>query len=322
MNQYLARIIANEEVATGHYRLRLEAPEIAATARAGQFVHVLPRVAGVYDPLLRRAFSILSVQDTIFDILFRVQGRGTRSLSSHQSGDSLDIMGPLGVPFFMPDRVLNRSFDAAAVDSIRNQSHALPVQPAATTHVILVGGGVGVPPLAMLAAQIEQARASLSAVNALKAPRVTALIGARSRSDVICVDDLESAGARVEIATDDGSCGTQGLVTQLLEAQLESREREHDLPETVKGAAQIRDGNQALVYACGPLPMLRAVAAICANRAVPCQVSLEENMPCGVGVCNGCVVRVAQADDEYGYYRRVCVDGPVMWAHEVAWDNN
>ena len=104
----------------------------------------------------------------------------------------------------------------------------------------------------------------------------------------------------VHIATDDGSLGHQGFVTDLLKVEL------------------ARDKN-AVVYACGPLPMLRATARVCADFDVPCQVSLEENMPCGVGVCNGCVVPVAQAGDDYGLYRRICVEGPVLWAHEINW---
>jgi dihydroorotate dehydrogenase electron transfer subunit len=214
---------------------------------------------------LRRAFSIAATQDDTFDIVYRVEGRGTTLLSRHQRGDIMDVLGPLGVPFAPP-----------------------------AAHNILVGGGVGVPPLAMLAAQ-HRADPTYS---------MTGIIGARSKDYLVCVDDLEQNGIAVSIATDDGSVGTQGRVTELLEPMLD---------RLLPGA------ERPLVYSCGPLLMLRAVAKLCATYNVPCQVSLEESMPCGVGVCNGCVVPLLHATDDYGAYRRICVDGPVMWAHEIAW---
>jgi dihydroorotate dehydrogenase electron transfer subunit len=159
---------------------------------------------------------------------------------------------------------------------------------------LLVGGGVGVPPMAMLAAQHRTGAAT----------SMTALIGARSQEELICLQDFERARVPVHIATDDGSAGVYGRVTDLLEPML---------AESAPGQ------ERPLVYACGPLPMLRAVAQLCAAHDAPCQVSLEECMPCGVGVCNGCVVPVREASDDYGLYRRVCVEGPVMWANEVSW---
>jgi dihydroorotate dehydrogenase electron transfer subunit len=201
----------------------------------------------------------------MFDVVYRVEGRGTALLARHLKGDMIDVLGPLGVPFAPPP-----------------------------ANSILVGGGVGVPPLAMLAAQ-HSADATRS---------MTAIVGARSRDFLVCVDDLQRSGVEVNIATDDGSVGIQGRVTDLLEPMLAS---------LAPGA------ERPLVYSCGPLVMLRAVANLCATYDVPCQVSLEESMPCGVGVCNGCVVPLLHATDDYGSYRRICVDGPVMWAHEIAW---
>ncbi len=323
MKQCLARVVSNSEVVPGHYRLRLEASEIANSARAGQFVHILPRLGATsgatYDPLLRRAFSILSCQDTTFDILFRVQGRGTAALGRCQSGDTLDILGPLGKPFFMPHIGEAQALQAGMAISAHIKANAAP-------RALLVGGGVGVPPLAMLASQINEVQASTTATARTTATSpagaVTALIGARSRAEVLCLDDFARCNTPVEVATDDGTLGTPGLVTQLLKSHLE-RDHRIDSEREMSGMEKVDacgESKNSIVYACGPLPMLRAVAAICEAHAIPCQVSLEENMPCGVGVCNGCVVRVAQADDEYGHYRRVCVDGPVMWAHEIAWE--
>jgi dihydroorotate dehydrogenase electron transfer subunit len=310
MIQTVAKITQHTEVAPRHFRLRFAAPSIAEVAQAGQFVHVLPRSYKSLDPLLRRAFSILSTQEDTVDILYRVEGRGTGQMAQFHTGDAVDVLGPLGRAF-TPSR-----------------------------RAILVGGGVGVPPLAMLATQQCNATLSTShhpevmegtdqsapqdvvALSSIpahapqtsnctqwKSPHIEALIGARTRDELICLDIFAACHVPVQVATDDGSAGFHGFVTELLEQRLRQLATTNALP----------DEDSPTVYACGPLAMLRAVAALCATFKVPCQVSLEENMPCGVGVCNGCVVRAAEAGDDYGRYKRICVDGPVMWAHEISW---
>lgn len=269
--QLWATIEAHEEVAPRHFRLRLHAPSVAMTARAGQFVHILPRAAPLQTPLLRRAFSILRTQNESIEILYRVGGSGTAAMARWQCGEWVDVIGPLGQGFAeVPERAW------------------------------LVGGGVGVPPLAMLASRKGQ-----------NCREMKAFIGARGRDEVVCLDDFTRATVNVQIATDDGSMGYRGRVTELLQLALES-------DNACGGTSLMRP----TVFSCGPLPMLKAVAAICARFQIACQVSLEENMPCGVGVCNGCVVPVLtpQAGDEFGRYRRICVEGPVLWAHEVDWD--
>ncbi len=268
-HRILAPIVAHDEVAPSYFRLKFCAPAIARAALAGQFVHLLPAADQAVDPLLRRAFSILAVQDDMVEVLYRVEGRGTAQMATWRVGDVVDALGPLGIPFA-----------------------PLPAS------ALLVGGGVGVPPLAMLASQhtvVEQTTENRE---------MRALIGARTRSEIICLDDFEQYHVPVEVSTDDGSAGLHGFVTHLLEKRLQEV-----LPQT----------KVPTIFSCGPLPMLRAVAAICALHKAPCQVSLEENMPCGVGVCNGCVVPVMGAGDDYGRYRRICVEGPVLWAHEVDW---
>jgi dihydroorotate dehydrogenase electron transfer subunit len=259
----LAEVSDHQQVAPRYFRLKLRAPGIAGQARAGHFVHVMPRAQDARDPLLRRAFSILVVENEDIEILYRVEGRGTALMARWSIGDTIDVLGPLG-----------------------NGFTALPAPP---QRAILVGGGVGVPPMVMLASCRNDNQ------------RVVALIGARSEAEVICREDFAKFSIPVRVATDDGSCGHHGLVTDLLEDELEQ-------------------GGEAIVFSCGPLPMLRAVAKLCRQFKVPCQVSLEENMPCGVGVCNGCVVPVADAGDDYGRYRRICVEGPVLWAHEIDWE--
>lgn len=263
---YLAPIVSQLEVAPRHFRLTLRQKDIAHAAQPGQFLHVLPRGEYSRDPLLRRAFSLLKVADDTITILYRVEGRGTAALSRLVAGDTVDILGPLGEAF-------------------------APLTRASW----LVGGGVGVPPLAMLASRRGE-----------QSGHLRAFIGARSRDEVLCREEFEEQHIPVAVATDDGTLGHHGRVTELLETAL-------------REAAPDRE--ELRIYACGPIPMLRAVARLAAEYSVPAQVSLEENMPCGIGVCNGCVVPVLHASSDYARFRRICVQGPVLWAHEVDWSH-
>jgi dihydroorotate dehydrogenase electron transfer subunit len=159
---------------------------------------------------------------------------------------------------------------------------------------VLVGGGIGVPPLLFLGSELRGRNIPVSL-----------LVGARTASRHLPDDMLEGAAHEVATATDDGSGGHRGFVTDLLEFTLD----EH---------------GDCAVYTCGPGAMMAAVAAICRERAVTCQASLEEYMACGFGVCVGCVVEMAPGDGEvvspYERYRRICVDGPVFDALRVRWE--
>ena len=301
-----ALVVEQREVAPRHFTLRLAAPQLASNALPGQFVHVLTRpqatadapTFGSFDPLLRRAFSIMDVdaeQGTV-ELLFRVEGRGTALLSSARVGDTIDLIGPLGQPFDLSPFGIGASSGGMFHVKQREFAHA---------RALVVGGGVGVPPLVFLGVILSDNHVL-----------VEALIGARGCDEVIGKAAFEQMGIAVQVATDDGSVGHRGRVTELLQRELARDDR-------------------AVVYACGPWPMLRAVAAICEQAEVPCQVSLEEAMPCGIGVCNGCVVRAKtpfaapeQPDQEervgdewspYHQYRRICVEGPACWAHEIDW---
>ncbi|MFM7322177.1 MAG: dihydroorotate dehydrogenase electron transfer subunit [Armatimonadota bacterium] len=151
-------------------------------------------------------------------------------------------------------------------------------------HHILVGGGYGVPPLNFLARTLRREHPGA---------RVTLVHGARTANLLVGADGLSELGVDVVACTDDGSAGIHGRVTVALEPMLAS------------GAS---------VYTCGPTPMMRAVAERCLENGVPCQISMETPMPCGVGICVGCVV--GKTD---GTYSRTCVDGPVYSAGEVRW---
>lgn len=237
------------------YKLTLRAPEIARRAVAGQFVEVrcAPGRAAAVDPLLRRPFSICEILPDGVSIIYRVVGRGTRALSELPAGAELDLMGPLG--------------------------HSFPDPAAGQGRLVLVGGGLGIPP--MVAA----------AVRAVAAGRdVVAVVGARTEAFLAGLTELSATGVPVTVMTDDGSVGQKGLVTQ---------------------AAALAEA--AEVWACGPEGMLQAVKQACLTRGIPCFVSVERHMACGFGLCIGCTVPKAGG----GGYLKACQDGPVFAAEEV-----
>ncbi len=215
----------------------LEAPALAAAAQPGQFAQIL-----VPGHTLRRPISICGIDKTAGTLrfVFQIRGQGTAELAQFQPGSSIEILAPLGNGF--------------------------PIAPEKRT--LLVGGGIGVPPLLGVAAQLGE--------------KAIAVLGFRNKDAVILEEDFLAAGAKALIATDDGSYGHHGLVTDLCQ------EQEFDC-----------------VMACGPAPM-------------PCYVSLEERMACGIGACLGCAVALLNEDGAQ-YFGHVCKDGPVFESHRVAW---
>lgn len=159
---------------------------------------------------------------------------------------------------------------------------------------ILVAGGIGVAPLLYLAERLAKMKRSQT----VAPPRL--LIGAGTKKELLGLGEFKKAGLRVQAVTEDGSFGRKGLVTDLLEGM------------SAKGL------ERAMIYACGPQGMLRAVASWAVGRNIPCQVSLEARMACGMGACLGC--SVARSNDGGRGYAKVCQDGPVFEAQEVAWD--
>ena len=154
---------------------------------------------------------------------------------------------------------------------------------------ILVGGGVGLAPLYYLAKQL------------VGNSRVRLFIGGRTKEDILCVTEFERLGVETYVATDDGTLGASGLVTEVMERHL----------------AEVHSSMN--IFACGPMPMLRAVADIARRRLIPCQVSLEAYMACGMGACLGCVVKGREHEEHQPDYRCVCKDGPVFDFRELQW---
>jgi len=281
-------VLANRIVAPEHNLLTVATREIGRRAQAGQFAQIRVPGGAVFLP---RPFSFLSAEPDRCSFLSRDIGPGTRALAGLAEGTELDLLGPLG-----------HGFDLAV---------------AAAGEVILVGGGVGVPPLVHAAAEL----APLTG---------TALIGAARADFLLCEQGFADLGWQVHTATDDGSRGHHGFVTDLLEEELA---RASPRKEAVKAQATTthRDRSTALagqvrrhasVLACGPHPMLHRCAEITAAAGAACQVALEEPMACGFGVCLGCAIRVQtpNPDDPPGpAYALVCRDGPVFPAEHVLW---
>jgi dihydroorotate dehydrogenase electron transfer subunit len=247
-------LTVTENESLGAYRVLKAADPDGPEPGAGQFAMLATAErwgAGEDErPYLPRAFSYARFQDGEAHFLLEDVGPGTRRLSELDEGDRLWVLGPLGCGFVMPE----------------DRRRAL-----------LVGGGVGIAPLAILSDELRVGGTS-----------ATVLLGFRDSAHAQGAALLEDA----VLASDDGSVGHHGRITELLRVELD------------------RDA-QATVYACGPPPMLESVRALCAERHVPAQLALEAGMACGFGACYGCVVPAREG------YLRVCVDGPVVDASEL-----
>ncbi|SCM79930.1 Dihydroorotate dehydrogenase B (NAD(+)), electron transfer subunit [uncultured Sporomusa sp.] len=249
----LAQIIENSVIAGDVFKLIVTAPEIAGIARPGQFVHL--RLTDQLDPLLRRPLSIADCHaaNGTLTLIYRVVGRGTLLMTKLQPGNTVDCMGPLGNGFTLTGQ-----------------------------RPLLVGGGMGLAPLVMLA-------------KAFCSRPATILMGGRNEQELFWPNMYAGVCPNIHITTDDGSIGYRGFTIDVLPGLLEKEKFD-------------------VIYACGPHVMLQGVAAIAAKYKIPCQVSLEEYMACGVGACLSCTCAGTS-----GKRHKVCTDGPVFWAEEVAW---
>ena len=240
---FIAEILANEEVAEKIFRLTLDAPELAKISRAGQFVHV--KISD--DFTLRRPFGIASTIGGRVKIFYRLVGRGTETLSRRRVGERLELLGALGNGFTARDG-----------------------------KILLVGGGMGMAPLLCAAEKFS----------------ADVLIGGRTRDEVVFwQEEFRPFAEKIFITTDDGSYHRKGFVTDFL-------------PEILRG-------DYAAVLTCGPEIMMRGVAKLAAEKNLPCEVSFERRMACGLGACLSCSI------DTVDGRRKVCKDGAIFDARKV-----
>lgn len=268
MFQIDAKIISNTKTSQIYYLLKLVVPSVFKEARPGQFIHI--KINDSNEPLLRRPFSIhrlvpirsrSAYQKCNLDVLYEIKGKGTQLLSQKNTGEHLNILGPLG-----------SGFDY----EMHNKPDMLN---------ILIAGGMGIAPLNFLAEKLTKSKKII-------------LIGSSTANKILCEGEFKKIGCEIRVATEDGSRGFKGKVTDLFKKKILASDISHQ---------------KSMVYACGPKAMLTEIAKICLIKKIPLQVSLEEFMGCGIGACLGCAIETKAG------FKRVCSDGPVFNAEDVAW---
>lgn len=245
-----AVIVSQKCIGTDIYDMVLSFPKGAKEAKPGQFIAMYCEDG---TKLLPRPISICGIdaEKGTLRVVYRIAGEGTRLFSEMKEGDSLEVLGPLGNGFTMKEE-----------------------------KAIIVGGGIGIPPMLELAKQLSCEK--------------TVVLG--YRDELFLKDEFESY-ADVVVATEDGSCGTKGTVI-----------------DAIKEAGV--DGK--VIYACGPMPMLKALAEYAKAHDMEAQISLEERMACGIGACLGCICKTKKKDHHTNVNnQRICKDGPVFDAKEV-----
>jgi dihydroorotate dehydrogenase electron transfer subunit len=275
-----AEILSHEAFAEGQHLLRLQAPECARHAKPGNFVHLQ------CDPLrpLRRPISLMRVSATEgwVELLYKVVGEGTALLAGRKPGEGISLLGPIGTPFRL---------------------HRDRPRP------LLIGGGIGMPPMLFLAETVcDSSTYAPFAILGSELPFPFATchsaipVTGMPPEATATLALLENWGIPARLTSLGGFDGCfNGFVTDLARQWLDA------ITETQRREVEI--------FACGPHPMLEAVATLARDYDLPCQVSLEEFMACGVGGCAGCVVEVT--DDSGSSMKRVCVDGPVFEAAQI-----
>ncbi len=277
-----ASILAHESFSGGQHIMRLDAPKCAAKAEPGSFIHI--RCEELL--AMRRPISIMRANsgEGWVDILFKELGQGTKLLAQRQVGDLLSLMGPIGNPFAL------------------SSEHKRP---------LLIGGGVGIPPMVYLAESIYAGEMDFQPLVLMGSEIPFPFETVKSKLAVPGIDQacfatmplLEEWGIPARLASNAKFEGCfDGFITDLARCYLRSL-----------SASELQEVE---LFSCGPHPMLSAVSALAKEFDLPCQLSLEEYMACAVGGCAGCVVKVKTSEGEA--MKRVCVDGPVFRAEELS----
>jgi dihydroorotate dehydrogenase electron transfer subunit len=277
-------VIENRPLTGGHFLLSLDAPRQAPGVRPGQFAMV--RILGRSDVLLRRPMSIFDVQapggghsgsplhaaaPRILKLLYKIVGRGTRLMADLKPGDKVGLLAPLGHGFF-EEEYLPRAHES--------------------DEILHVAGGIGVAALLLPAKQLAEAGF-----------KQRLFFGARTKDDLVGVQEFKPLVRAMLLATENGSVGYRGFVTRPLEEYLAKH-----------------TNKKFLLLVCGPWAMLRATVELAKRFRHPCLVSMENRMGCGLGVCLGCSIRVQGTGHEA--YQRVCTEGPVFWAEKIVWETD
>lgn len=267
----LTTIVSNRRLNETQFLLRLKTGERIANLIPGQFF--MCRIPGSSGLILRRPFSISDANSQSLEIAYKVTGAGTSVISQLKEKNTIDILGPFGNGFLLEQQMKN---------------------------AFLVAGGIGVAPFPLLAKVINKKWG--------KKTGITLFYGARSSHELVLKDKLSSVTDKILFATEDGSKGKKGFVTDLLSEKLGK------LSQTAR--------DETMIFASGPTAMLKAVDIIAQKWNVRCQISVETVMGCGYGVCLGCVMKVKENCNETNgkKYKLACKDGPVFYSGQLEWD--
>ena len=250
----------NVQIAKDTYKMKIKGDFVKECRTPGQFVNI--RIGDGREHVLRRPISISEIDrgENLVTIIYRIVGEGTKFMADIKKGNEIDIMGPLG-----------RGYD---VLSLQKEQTAL-----------LVGGGIGVPPLYELAKQFNK-----------RGIKTITILGFNSKDEVFYEDEFKKFG-ETYVSTVDGSVGTKGFVTDVIKKLQAENNLAFDK-----------------YYSCGPVPMLKALISTIGENGY---VSLENRMACGIGACYACVCKKKKKDKNKDDYSRVCYDGPVYLASDV-----
>ena len=250
--QNIYRVVSNEKLCPRFFRLVFDAPQLAREVKPGQFVHI--RVSDGFEPFFRRPFSVYRAHKYV-EIFYEPVGPGTKILASKKKGDDVDVLGPLGNPFTLPSKNIKQ--------------------------VVMIAGGIGIAPFLALSDVLKKRKLEL-----------ILLYGGRSKGHVYPMKEFKQNKVKVFVATNDGSAGVKGRVSELFS--------KIDL-----------DAETTMVYTCGPNPMMAAVQKFCQKHGLKGEAACEEIMACALGACLGCSIPTRSG------YKTVCYDGPCFDLSEV-----
>lgn len=262
----LVPVLSNIQVTHDTWCITLQDKQIAGNGCGGQFVNVfVQQNNGV---LWRRPFGIHTTNPVqgVFTLLYKLVGRGTTTLSKVQAGETLDIIGPFGNSFTHPQGL---------------------------RQAIIVAGGIGIAPFPLFIQHLID-----------RSVQVSVFYGAKSKNDFCCQDFFRESGVHLHLATEDGTLGDKGFITDSLTRYLQT------LPD--------KTGSQ--IYVCGPTPMLARMKEISRQSGISAEVSVETIMACGFGACMGCPVTLEKPDHDGRLYALACKDGPVFNMEEIRFD--
>ncbi len=307
---FQAEVLANKQICDEHFRIVLKLDDLPPT-QPGQFVQLLCRQetnpASIHthdwsadrppvftgrelterEPLLRRPFSIAARRDdptgsTQIDIIYRTIGAGTSWLGRVEAGTQLSVLGPLGNTF-----TIRRARNAA-----------------------LIGGGVGIPPMLYLGSALrDRGKAVIvfcgaRSANLLPLGLATDVEPSEHGLPKMCIQEFAALKIQSVVATDDGSAGYAGLISEAFDRWISGEQFDPD---------------DLVVYSCGPEPMMRAVGKLCLERGIACQLAMERHMACGMGTCQSCIVKIRDETAKGFSYKLCCTDGPVFDARDILW---